>query len=331
MPGKKYLVTGGTGFIGSALVHSLLKDGHTVRTLDNNLRGTPERLKDIADQIEMIEADVRDARRVADALKGMDAVCHLAYVNGTQFFYERPELVLDIAVRGMINVIDGCIDAGVKELILASSSEAYQTPPSIPTDESVPLCVPDPLNPRYSYGGGKIISELMALNYGRQFFERVLIFRPHNVYGPDMGWEHVIPQFAVRMHGLCMSSSDPLIRFPIQGTGRETRSFVYIDDFTAGLRIVMDRGEHRGIYHIGTMNEFTMREVAEEVARCFGREIEVVPGELAEGGTLRRCPDTARITKLGYDPKMTFPQGVRKTVDWYIRNIDKVPDHGLKG
>ena len=68
--------------------------------------------------------------------------------------------------------------------------------------------VPDPTNPRYSYGGGKIISELMAINYGRKFFERVLIFRPHNVYGPDMGWEHVIPQFALRVEARGGAASD---------------------------------------------------------------------------------------------------------------------------
>ena len=103
------------------------------------------------------------------------------------------------ACKGMINVIDACRAHGVGRLMLASSSEVYQTPPQVPTDESAPLVVPDPLNPRYSYGGGKIISELMAINYGRKFFERVLIFRPHNVYGPDMGCEHVIPQFALRL------------------------------------------------------------------------------------------------------------------------------------
>ena len=96
----------------------------------------------------------------------------------------------------MISVLDACRHHGIRELVLASSSEVYQTPPGIPTPENVPLSVPDPLNPRYSYGGGKIICELMAINYGRQGFDRVLIFRPHNVYGPDMGWEHVLPQFA---------------------------------------------------------------------------------------------------------------------------------------
>ena len=97
---------------------------------------------------------------------------------------------------------------GVRSLVLASSSEVYQTPPHVPTDESAPLVVPDPTNPRYSYGGGKIISELMAINYGRKFFDRVLIFRPHNVYGPDMGCEHVIPQFALRLKARRRQASD---------------------------------------------------------------------------------------------------------------------------
>ncbi len=138
----------------------------------------------------------------------MDEVHHLAFVNGTEFFYSAPELVLDVGVKGMINVIDACRAEGVGKLILASSSEVYQTPPHVPTDETAPLVVPDPTNPRYSYGGGKIISELMAINYGRKFFERVLIFRPHNVYGPDMGWEHVVPQFAMRLKDMTRQAAD---------------------------------------------------------------------------------------------------------------------------
>ena len=163
----------------------------------------------------------------------MDEVHHLAFVNGTEFFYSAPELVLDVGVKGMINVIDACRAHGVGTLILASSSEVYQTPPQVPTDESAPLVVPDPPNPRYSYGGGKIISELMAINYGRKFFERVLIFRPHNVYGPDMGFEHVIPQFALRLKRAAARSQTGTVPFEIQGDGRQTRSFCHVDDLVA--------------------------------------------------------------------------------------------------
>ena len=81
------------------------------------------------------------------------------------------------------------------------------------------------LNPRFSYGGGKIISELLAINYGRKLLERVCIYRPHNVYGPDMGWEHVIPQFVVRLYRLAARETNRVIDFPIQGTGQETRCF----------------------------------------------------------------------------------------------------------
>src|SRR5262249_13029923 len=147
--------------------------------------------------------------------------------NGTEFFYSRPDLVLDVAVRGMVNVLDACREHAIGDLVLASSSEVYQTPPAIPTDETVPLSIPDVLNPRYSYGGGKLACELLAINFGRVGFERVAIVRPHNVYGPDMGREHVIPQFALRMASLCNETAGRL-RFPIQGSGLETRAFVYI-------------------------------------------------------------------------------------------------------
>src|SRR5690242_1448492 len=103
---KHYLVTGGTGFLGSALVRRLLEDGHRVRVLDDNSRGATRRLADVLDSIELIEGDIRDADAVHQACARVDSVCHLAYVNGTEFFYTIPDVVLDVGVRGMINVID---------------------------------------------------------------------------------------------------------------------------------------------------------------------------------------------------------------------------------
>lgn len=327
----RYLVTGGTGFIGSALVRRLLEEGNEVRILDNDLRGDMGRLKDISSQIERVRGDIRELRIVKKACKKIDSVCHLAYLNGTEFFYTKPELVLEIGVKGMVNVIDACIKERVPELIVASSSEVYQTPPRIPTDEAVPLSIPDPLNPRFSYGGGKIISELLAINYGRKFFDRVLIFRPHNVYGPDMGWEHVIPQFSLRMRELCQKSKDKKIEFPIQGSGEETRAFIFIDDFITGLMLMMEKGEHQGIYNIGTMEEITIKRVAMEVGSYFGKEVIIVPGKLAEGGTLHRCPDISKLKKLGFTPTVSFRQGVMRTVDWYNKNFDKKPKQKIGG
>jgi nucleoside-diphosphate-sugar epimerase len=325
MSGAKILVTGGSGFIGSSLVKALVRAGASVRVLDDNSRGSPRRLAGLEKDIEFIAGDIRDAAAVANAAKGMDEVHHLAFVNGTEFFYSAPELVLDVGVRGIVNVIDACRKHGIGTLVLASSSEVYQTPPAIPTDESAPLVVPDPMNPRYSYGAGKLISEIMAVNFGRKYFQRVLIFRPHNVYGPDMGWEHVVPQFALQVHRQSQQQPSGRLRFEIQGTGKETRSFCFIDDLVAGVMVMRDKGEHVGIYHVGTTDEVAIADLARRVADHAGREIELIPGKLAAGGTMRRCPDISKLSQLGYKPRVPLAQGLKPTLDWYWQNAGLAP------
>ncbi len=313
---KKVLVTGGTGFLGAALVKRLVRDGYRVRVLDNNSRGNSRRLRDVMDRIEFVKTDIRDAAAVARAVRGVDSVCHLAFVNGTEFFYSKPELVLEVGVKGMLNVIDACLRHRVHDLVVASSSEVYQTPPRIPTDETAPLVVPDPLNPRYSYGAGKLISEVLALNYGRKMIRRVVVFRPHNVYGPDMGNEHVLPQFVMRFKQLAARHRG-VVPMKIQGSGLETRSFVYIDDFTDGLMRVFEKGRHRNIYHIGSAEEVSIRDAARLVARYFGRRIRIIPGRRLAGSTPRRCPDISKLKALGFKPKTMLKDGLPLLASWY--------------
>ncbi len=317
---KKYLVTGGSGFIGSALVKKLLSEGHSVRVFDNNSRGNLRRLESVINRIEFVEGDIRDLSQVEEACKDIDVVCHLAFVNGTKFFYELPELVLEVGVKGMINILDACIAHNIDDLILASSSEVYQSPDEVPTSESVPLIVPDLQNPRYSYGGGKIISELLAINYGRSKIKRVVIFRPHNVYGPDMGWEHVVPEFVLKMDDLISTQASQSIDFKIQGTGNETRAFIFIDDFVDGLFRVIEHGQHLNVYHIGTSNEIKLSDLAQQIASLFEAKIDIIPGDLAQGGTLRRCPDIAKLKGLGFDPQTTMEDGLKVTKKWYVEN-----------
>lgn len=313
---NKILVTGGSGFIGSALVKALVKNGKKVKVLDNQSRGSMRRLTDIKGQFEMVSGDIRDPKVVEKACKNVDSVIHLAYINGTDFFYTKPELVLEVGVKGMINVLDACIKNKISELFLASSSEVYQLPPIIPTPEIVPLMVPDPLNPRYSYGGGKIISELLTINYGRKFFKRAVIFRPHNVYGPDMGWEHVIPQLILRLKKLA-KKNNMNISLPIQGSGKETRAFIYIDDFVAGFEKILQKGKHLEIYNIGVMEEVTIKDLAVKIGKVFNKKIFVVPAKLRLGSTRRRCPDTLKLTNLGFKPIVSLADGLQKTVQWY--------------
>lgn len=318
---KRYLITGGAGIIGSAITKKLVRRGGEIRVLDNEFRGSKDRLKDIKKDFEFIRGDIRDFRVVEKACKGVDIVLHLAFINGTEFFYTKPDLVLGVGVKGIVNIIDACIKNNIGNLIVASSSEVYQTPPVVPTPETVPMVIPDPLNPRYSYAGGKIISELMAINFGRKYFKRVIIFRPHNVYGPDMGQEHVIPQFILRMKGLMEQNPDQkVLEFPIQGTGRETRSFCFIDDFTDGLELVLDKGENLEIYNIGATDEIAITEVAKKIGTILGRKVKIIPGELQKGGTPRRSPDISKLKKLGYEPKVSLDEGLKPTVSWYIQN-----------
>jgi nucleoside-diphosphate-sugar epimerase len=322
---KKIAVTGGTGFIGSALVRRLLADGHAVRVFDDDSRGRATRLDDIRADIEIINGDIRDADAVRRALGGQDAVWHLAYVNGTQFFYEKPDLVLDVGVKGMINVIDACRAHGVGELIYASTSEVYQTPGVVPTPEDVAMIVPDPTNPRYSYGSGKIIGEMMALHMATTFMNRVQIFRPHNVYGPDMGWEHVLPQFVLRMKNAAAASDADPLPFPIQGDGSETRAFNYIDDFIDGVILMSQKGASGEVYHVGTPEEISIRDVAVMAGRYFNRDIAIEPQPLMKGGTPRRCPDIGKLSALGYAPKVTLAEGFPILAAWYDRNASNAP------
>ncbi len=325
METKSYLVTGGTGFIGSALVRRLIADGHRVRVFDDDSRGSRTRLADLRGDVELVAGDVRDGAAVGKAAEGVDGVLHLAAVNGTEFFYSKPELVLEVGVKGIVNVLDACRAQGVGELVVASSSEVYQTPPSFPAAEDVPLVVPDPLNPRYSYGGGKIISELMAINQGRKNFDRVMIFRPHNAYGPDMGWEHVLPQFVLRMKALCAAAADDPVRFPIQGSGAESRAFTFIDDLIEGVMVMLARGAHLGIYHIGNTEEVRIADAARLVGEFYGRAVEVVPGAAPEGAAMRRCPDIAKLAALGFSPKVAFKDGLPVLARWYDANADQAP------
>lgn len=320
------LVTGGAGFIGSAIVRKLVERGNTVSVLDNCSRGNLRRLKGILDEVRFVDADIRDLDSVVKACTGIEAVVHLAYINGTEFFYSKPDVVLDVAVRGMLNILEGCRIGNVPDFLLASSSEVYQTPSIIPTPESVPMSIPDVLNPRYSYGGGKVICELMALHYNREIFRRLVIFRPHNVYGADMGWEHVMPALsmqAIRRAGLTKTGP---INIHVQGDGSQTRAFVFIDDAAEAVCRLLEAGEHRTIYNIGTDQEVPILKVIDLIGKSIGRLVETISGPMPIGGTLRRCPDIERLKSLGFISQVKLDEGVQRLVEWYSANQSLWPD-----
>ena len=303
---KTFLVTGGTGFVGSNICELLIKANHNVKVFDNNSRGSISKIKKIRKKIRFIKGDIRNKESLNRALKNTDAVIHLAYINGTKYFYSKPVLILDVAVKGILNIIEACIKNKVKELYLASSSEVYQTPNKIPTDELEALKIPDIFNPRYSYGGGKILSELMGIHYGKKYFKKLVIFRPHNVYGPDMGREHVIPEFINRFKTLKKR------KFKIQGTGNEIRSFIYIEDFIEAFNLILKRGKHLNIYNIGTSEKIKIKDLAYKLSRIFRKKIIIKKMALAKGGTKIRVPSINKIKRFGFKPKFNLNKGLRK-------------------
>ncbi|MXX98859.1 MAG: SDR family NAD(P)-dependent oxidoreductase [Gammaproteobacteria bacterium] len=319
MTGERILITGGSGFLGSALVKKLLREGWHVRVLDNNSRGHARRLADVIGDIDFINGDVRDYRVVERACKGMNVVAHLAYINGTEFFYSMPEQILEVGIKGAINTIDACLAHKIERYWMLSSSEVYQRAEVVPTDETAALIVPDILNPRYSYGGGKIAAELLAVNYGRKAFRQLAIVRPHNVYGADMGFEHVLPQLIMRAARLDQTTpKGQTVDFPIRGSGEQTRSFVYIDDFTEGCYTAFTQAEKCSFFHIGTMDEIKIKDVVSIVLEVLGRQGNILPSQSPAGETDRRCPDIGRMQALGYAPKIGLKEGIAKMTEWYV-------------
>jgi nucleoside-diphosphate-sugar epimerase len=310
---KTCLITGGTGFIGSALTRLLLERGFHVRVLDDNSRGNFRRLTDVMDSLDIREGDIRNAELVSKSLIGVDVVVHLAYINGTINFYERPREVLDVAIIGMQNVLEAMKVNNVPELYLASSSEVYQYPDVFPTPETVPLVVPDPFNPRYSYGLGKIVQEFMSI-HADTFLNRLAIFRPHNVYGPDMGFQHVVPELCSK---IMAEKSDEVV---LKGDGSQSRSFCHISDFVQGFSLLLDAEFERETFNLGTREEVTVSHLAEVIASSLGRQIKFSASTAPSGETNRRVPDISKIENLGFSQSMMLQAGVREYCDWFISN-----------
>jgi nucleoside-diphosphate-sugar epimerase len=308
----RVLVTGGRGFIGARLVHALVARGDSVRILDDGSRGEAP----VSDDVETFEADVRDSDAVRAACRGMDVAVHLAAVQGTGNFYSSPDLVLDVNLRGVLNVADACAAEGVRRLVFSSSSEVYGLPSVFPTPESHPLVVPDPTNPRWSYGGSKIAGELVVVNAARRHRFEYVILRYHNVYGPAMGWDHVIPQFVSRL-----VRGEP---FTVQGDGSQRRAFCYVDDAVAPTLVALDAaGAADRIFNIGNpLEEHSIDDLVDTLARVTGREITPQYVPFPQAGTDRRLPDVSRAEEvLALRPRVTLEQGLHPTYEWYAAHL----------
>ena len=309
---KNYLITGGSGFIGRSIASSLLKKNNFVTIVDNKFR--KKNYNELKHKnLKIFNIDIRERKILKKISKKIDVVIHLAFINGTNFFYEQPRLVLDVGLKGIINMIEICEENKIKEFFLASSSEVYQNPVKIPTDENVALTIPDPKNPRYSYAAGKIISEIMLLN--TNFFKKAVIFRPHNIYGPNMGYNHVIPEIIQK---ILITKKN----IKMQGSGKNTRSFCYIDDFVDGFNILLKKGKNKNIYNIGTNKEIQIIDLVNKIIKISKKKITIKKSKENLGDISRRCPQINKIKKIGFKPKINLDKGLRKTFQWYFKDFN---------
>lgn len=319
----RYLVTGGLGFIGSALCNRLAALGHYVVAFDNFSRASHVKEK-LHPAVETFNGDVRNKDDLQKAVGNdkFDTFFHLAFINGTERFYTEPELVLEVAVKGLINSIDVAIENNITKYLLVSTSEVYNEPTIIPTPETAPLIIPDVHNPRFSYSGGKIISELLAIHSKLD----AVIFRPHNIYGPNMGLEHIIAQMVEKI--LVPKNpqyNDGKLVVNIQGTGKETRSFCFIDDAVNEMILASqyETSEPNPIYNIGVEDETTIEKIVNMIANILGVEIVIKQSESPVGSPSRRCPSMKKLTDMGYRQSVSLRDGLEKTVGWYKQHFTK--------
>lgn len=314
---KTFLVTGGTGFIGTNICKLLLRMGFYVISFDNNSRKKIIVQKILNKNIKYIYGDITDEKSLKKIKKKVDAIFHLAFINGTKFFYNQPDRIISVGIQGMINIINFAKKKRIKEFYLASSSEVYQTPHQIPTTEEEMMKIPDPYNPRYSYGGSKIMSELIAINFGKKFLNKLVIFRPHNVYGPNMGKEHVIPEIINKIKIAKRSRKKSIY---IQGSGNETRTFNYIDDFIRGIEILIKKSKGFQTFNIGDMREIKIKDLIKKIMKTMEINLKIKTKKLQKGSALRRKPNINKIRKLGYMPRTNLENGIKSTVNWYLDN-----------
>ena len=304
---SRILVTGGAGFIGHNLVNALRKSNDVI-ILDNEFRGSFDKFSD--NKIELIKGDITKFSDWEKIPSEIDSIFHLGAINGTKFFYEIPEKVLDVNIKGVQNLLEFCRKRDVKNFLFTSSSEVYGYPKNFPTPEEDIISIPDPYNPRFSYSASKIIGEILCINFSKKYNLKHTIVRYHNVYGPNMGHEHVMPEFIKKV-----TKNE---EFLVEGDGTETRSFCFIDDaIDATLSVHNNNSFTNRIFNIGNDVETSINDLIQLLSKISGKKIQANFNPKTNPGTKRRIPDISKARSTGYEPKITLEEGFKITFDWY--------------
>ncbi len=308
-----YLVTGGAGFIGSNIVTELVRRGERARVFDDLSNGLRSNLDGVADDVEIVEGDVRDPDAVARAVKGVDVVLHLAALGSVPRSVEDPKTSNDVNVGGTLNVLIAARDAGVGRVVYSSSSSVYGDNPALPKREDMAT---RPLSP---YAASKLAGE----NYTRAFAEvygmETVSLRYFNVFGPrqrpDSPYAAVIPLFMS-----WAAASEPLL---IHGDGLQSRDFTYVDNVVHANLLAAVGGDVRGrVFNTACGTRYSLLDLVDGLASAVGHQLERNHVEARVGDVKHSEADIAAAGEaLGYSVVVDFSEGLARAwrayqADW---------------
>lgn len=323
MPQKRILVTGADGFIGSHLTEALVREGYSVRAfvLYNSFNSwgwldhcTPE----VKGRFEVFVGDIRDPHGVKEAMKGCDAVLHLAALIAIPYSYHSPDTYVDTNVKGTLNVLQAARDLGVERVIHTSTSEVYGTARFVPITEEHPLQGQSP------YSATKIAADQLAYSFHASFGLPVVIARPFNTYGPRQSARAVIPTIITQI-----ANGRRQIKL---GAVSPTRDFSYVQDTVAGLIAVLNSDQGVGeVVNLGSNFEISIGDTAQLIAEAMNAEIEIITDESRlrpENSEVERLwADNAKARQLfGWQPayggREGFKRGLVETVEWFATSAN---------
>lgn len=316
--GRSVLVTGAGGFIGSHLVELLVARGATVRGFvrytSRGDRGWLDRLEpSTQDEVDVFPGDLVNPEAVAGAVAGCEVVLHLGALIPIPYSYRHPREFVAANVVGTLNVLEAARRADVRRIVQVSSSEVYGTAQTIPMPEE------HPLHPQSPYAASKVGADQLALSYAHSFQLPVVVARPFNTFGPRQSARAVIPTIvtqALTRDRIELGAVDPI------------RDFLYVADTVEGLARCAEAEDVVGeVINLGTGREHAVREVVDLVFSAIGRELPVEVAEErlrpsdSEVDRLCASVDKAR-TRLGWEAKVPFEEGLRRTIDWLAESLD---------
>ncbi|MCL2024350.1 MAG: SDR family oxidoreductase [Coriobacteriia bacterium] len=310
---QKILVTGGGGFIGSNLVDALLDDGtYEVRVIDNFSTGRRENLAHCLNNIELIEGDIRDMEIVEDAVADVDAILHQAALPSVPRSVKAPITSNAVNVDGTLNLLSAAHKAGVKRIVMASSSSVYGDTPTLPKDESM---TPTPMSP---YAVTKLTGEHYMRVFAQLYGIETLAIRYFNVFGPRQDptsmYSGVIAKF--------MTAALEKSTYTVNGDGLQARDFTYIDNVVdANLRALKAPKLAGQAINVACGEKHTLLDLIDAINEAAGVDLPIDFREPRAGDVMYSQAAIEQAHEiLGYEPTVSFAEGIARTFAWYREN-----------